>query len=1428
MAHFRRAFIRVLMVGLVISLAIFSVASAKWVPESPGEMDQTADIPYAWEFADIYGVDGAPYPAELQEGYLNHPEEMVLDHSSGRMYVVETGSERLSAIEGTPPQRVAGFPIWQQDGHSLFWYLTRVALAGGMYWVGDINALYLFNSSGDLLQTFPHNGSGCVETVAIDVEVMPWRVYIGRGCGTEGVDIYEYSGTPPQAVLTLVDHFNPPQGVGPNFQLADLDGDPSDREIYMVTYRTSGEDDFVWKCKKGANWNCTRIGEGLLSHPHDIAIRPADAHFYVLENNFGGQIYQCDAAGVCILLVNGGSIPEFYIDQTRNLEVDADLNFYLSLPYRNVILKIPAAGGYTSAQIYYGTLDVPYVTSAGYFSQPTGVALDGEYNLYITDQNRITKMTPAGNVLWTFGTPGVNVGDPSEVMPNMAQLALDSSENVYVQDNDRDRVMILLPDGSYGASIYASDFPADQTFGMISSIAVGPTGQLYIGDGNRVQVYTHNIVLGWQYQSTIDGGGVFNGVFALAVRTEQEVYAADNEARVVYRCTRASSTATQWSCSLFVGILNDDSSPGSISRPVGLALDANGNLFVVSVGGWVRVVDTNGVITHEIRRPRMYGWELMGTAQGAAVSPGGQLYVANPFDQRIEIYNCVVAASSEFIWQGGGAALAIEEADGYLYMADGPRMRVYDLANPLNPAPVTKTWLLGNIINDIAISNGYLYSAAWDGTLAVLDLSDPSSPNNVWMSNVTGGMPELSAAGGRLYIGSNTGSLDQYSLADPAAPVRGDTVNTGSTVLDVLAVGDYVYTANGQDGMVRKLKAADLSEVDSFAVSGSNFSGLAWADGSLLAADLSNGLYKINPADMTMSDFVAIDPPPLAVTVEGDYAYLNTSPGDYTDPYAIVAVRVSTFSEVGRYSQPGGSNMDAAVHAGVLYVPFRWMHLNTFAFDYSDPNALAITLADTDRRGYTGVQLAQAVDHTLYVSQVSDTLAIFDTHIQGRPSMQASWQHPAGAWPVDLRVLTVNGRKMAYMLFGEQCVTVDDCLAGEVVALDVTQASLPTVKGSFILERSPVYFDVRETGGQVLAYLAESGFWDAPGTIWTPGRVEVLNLTDPQAVTQLGVLEGVFDGMITHALAADGYFFVSEWMCPPADGCNNGSGLTAVNVNDPQNMSVVYHDGGRSYYQAARLDQQLYAGSDDNLYLLDFSAANPMEWTRTALLPDRVETVNAVAVSLVNGRRYAWAVGNRFYWLDVTDPLHPRTLEEFDSQIFPGPLAKDGPLTWTWTQWGGMGDYWQAPILEALIPASSGSAQSEIDEVTYTFTAGIFNSETRLIHVPLYPARLQPPPEGLMDVMRAYDVWAVDAVTNLPVVPAAAYTVEIHYDGWYGRILDETTLALYAWDGSQWVKEPTSLVDVQANRVTAHPAHFSRWQVFGAPVFRVYLPVLTR
>jgi len=55
----------------------------------------------------------------------------------------------------------------------------------------------------------------------------------------------------------------------------------------------------------------------------------------------------------------------------------------------------------------------------------------------------------------------------------------------------------------------------------------------------------------------------------------------------------------------------------------------------------------------------------------------------------------------------------------------------------------------------------------------------------------------------------------------------------------------------------------------------------------------------------------------------------------------------------------------------------------------------------------------------------------------------------------------------------------------------------------------------------------------------------------------------------------------------------------------------------------------------------------------------------------------------------------------------------------------------------------------------------------------------------------------------------------------------EHTLALYNWDGARWVREPTSVVNLEANTVTAMPNHFGLWAVLGE-TRRMFLPVVVR
>jgi peptide/nickel transport system substrate-binding protein len=127
-------------------------------------------------------------------------------------------------------------------------------------------------------------------------------------------------------------------------------------------------------------------------------------------------------------------------------------------------------------------------------------------------------------------------------------------------------------------------------------------------------------------------------------------------------------------------------------------------------------------------------------------------------------------------------------------------------------------------------------------------------------------------------------------------------------------------------------------------------------------------------------------------------------------------------------------------------------------------------------------------------------------------------------------------------------------------------------------------------------------------------------------------------------------------------------------------------------------------------------------------------------------------------------------------------------------------------------------------ELTATFPVGTFASTTIITCTPELPGT---PPAGLSGVGRAFDLQAVSANTGQPVQPSSPYTITVSYadPAVQSGPIQENTLALYWWNGSQWVKETSSVVNAVANTVTATPNHMSLFALLGV-THRAFLPIV--
>ncbi len=103
---------------------------------------------------------------------------------------------------------------------------------------------------------------------------------------------------------------------------------------------------------------------------------------------------------------------------------------------------------------------------------------------------------------------------------------------------------------------------------------------------------------------------------------------------------------------------------------------------------------------------------------------------------------------------------------------------------------------------------------------------------------------------------------------------------------------------------------------------------------------------------------------------------------------------------------------------------------------------------------------------------------------------------------------------------------------------------------------------------------------------------------------------------------------------------------------------------------------------------------------------------------------------------------------------------------------------------------------------------------------------------GLSNIGLFYELDAIHPLNGqpMPLQPGQTYAVEIAYQQEnLPAGVNEADLALYFWDEGRWVKESSSVVDFEANTLTANPNHFSQWAVLAEESEQfIYLPLVLK
>jgi sugar lactone lactonase YvrE len=261
------------------------------------------------------------------------------------------------------------------------------------------------------------------------------------------------------------------------------------------------------------------------------------------------------------------------------------------------------------------------------FYLPTGIAVDGVGNIYISDKhNNVIRKIDAGGIVSTFagsGTAGYADGQGTAAIFNQpAGVAVDAAGNVYVADQNNNRIRKITPQGQVstiagsGSIGNVNGSPSVASFYYPSGVAVDGAGNVYVADtyNNEIRrIGTDGLVAilaGYTGAGSADGVGTdaaFNGPMGITVGADGNLYVADYDNNAIRKVTPGGAVTT------FV--------TAGLNRPAGIAADAGGYLYVANQG------DNN------ILRVSMLGAVLTLSGSGqisAANGPGNVAGFNNP------------------------------------------------------------------------------------------------------------------------------------------------------------------------------------------------------------------------------------------------------------------------------------------------------------------------------------------------------------------------------------------------------------------------------------------------------------------------------------------------------------------------------------------------------------------------------------------------------------------------------------------------------------------------------------------------------------------------------------------------------------------------------------------------------------------------------
>jgi sugar lactone lactonase YvrE len=354
----------------------------------------------------------------------------------------------------------------------------------------------------------------------------------------------------------------------------------------------------------------------------------ASGDVYVADSR-NNTIRKITSAGVVTTLAGAGTqgstdgtrwAASFYCPQ--GIAVGASGNVYVADSGNSTIRKITSAGVVTTLAGTAGTQGSADGTgSAASFAWPQGIAVDASGNVYVADTYNYTirKITSKGVVTTLAGTAGVwgsTDGTGSAASFAWPQgIAVDASGNIYVADTENCTIRKITSAGVVTTLAgTAGNFSSTNGTGPAASfeypwgIAVDASGNVYVADteNSTIRKITSKGVVTtlagtagvWGSTDGTGSAASFDWPRGIAVDASGNVYVADTSNETIRKITSAGVVTTLAGTAGTQGSTDGTGPAASFDGPVGIAVDASGNVYVVDWGNpMIRKITPEGVVT---------------------------------------------------------------------------------------------------------------------------------------------------------------------------------------------------------------------------------------------------------------------------------------------------------------------------------------------------------------------------------------------------------------------------------------------------------------------------------------------------------------------------------------------------------------------------------------------------------------------------------------------------------------------------------------------------------------------------------------------------------------------------------------------------------------------------------------------------------------